>query len=100
MVVKVISKQNAEEIKTLEQELRAVPYTFNRPIPNRKVVELIQQIQEADRNAGFTIGGVAKYIIDYVMEERRKNRKLRKAQRIGVSAQRFNDLEKVPVKEL
>jgi len=97
---KVISKLNNGEIINLENELSGIPYTFERPIPNQTVVQLIQQIQEADRNAGFTIGGVAKYVIDYVMEDRRKNRKLRKAQRIGVSAQRFNDLEKVPVKEL
>jgi len=55
-------------------------------------VRLIQQIQVADRTAGFTIDGVAKYVIDYVMEERRNNRKKRKAERIGVSAQRFDIL--------
>ena len=96
---KVISRQNRTPIKDIEKKLSEIPYTFNRPIPNRKVAELIQQIQEADRNAGFTIGGVAKYVIDYVMEERRKNRKLRKAQRIGVSAQRYNDLSKIKVEK-
>ena len=30
------------------------------------------------------------YVVDYSMEERRENRKERKAQRIGVSAQRFD----------
>jgi hypothetical protein len=49
----------------------------------------MKQIQEADRKAGFTIGGVMKYVIDYTMEFRRKNRQKRKAERIGVSAQRF-----------
>ena len=78
------------------KNLSAIPYTFKRPLPNQKVTELIQRIQTADRNAGFTIGGVAKYIINYVMEERRKNRKMRRAQRIGVSAQRFNGLSKRP----
>jgi len=91
----IISRQNRTQIKNLESELDEIPYIFERPIPNQKVVQLIQQIQEADRNAGFTIGGVAKYVIDYVMEERRQNRKTRKAQRIGVSAQRFNDLKPV-----
>ncbi|MHA1459742.1 MAG: B12-binding domain-containing radical SAM protein [Promethearchaeota archaeon] len=86
---KKISRQNHDEIKHIEKELCTIPYTFDRPIPNQEVVRLIQQIQKADRNAGFTIGGVAKYVIDYVMEERRQNRKTRKAQRIGVSAQRF-----------
>jgi len=86
---KSISKQNRTQIKNIERELSAIPYTFNRPIPNQKVVQLIQQIQEADRNAGFTIGGVANYVINYVMDERRENRKARKIQRIGVSAQRL-----------
>ena len=84
-----VSKQNRLEIKKLESELSTIPYTFERPIPNQKVAQLIQLIQEADRNAGFTIGGVSKYVIDYVMEERRRNRKARKTQRIGVSAQRL-----------
>jgi len=87
---KIISGQNRTEIKNIERKLSAIPYTFERPIPNQKVVQLIQQIQDADRNAGFTIGGVAKHVIDYVMAERRKNRNARKAQRIGVSAQRLN----------
>jgi hypothetical protein len=96
----VVSKQNRLEIKNLECELSAIPYTFERPIPNQKVAQLIQLIQDADRKAGFTIGGVTKYVIDYTMEERRKNRIARKALRIGVSAQRFNDLRKVNVKEI
>ena len=96
---KIISRQNRTEIKNLEQELSTIPYTFKRPIPNQKVAQLIQQIQEADRKAGFTIGGVTKYVIDYVMEERRKNRKTRQAQRIGVSAQRYNDLSEIKVEE-
>ncbi len=97
---KIVSTQNIDEIKNLEQELSSIPYTFERPIPNQTIVRLIRQIQEADRTAGFTIGGVAKYVIDYVMEERRQNRKARKAQRIGVSAQRFSDRDKIRVKEL
>jgi len=86
---KSVSKQNRTQIKNIERELSEIPYTFNRPIPNQKVHELIQQIQEADRNAGFTIGGVANYVINYVMDGRRENRKARKIQRIGVSAQRL-----------
>jgi len=85
----VVSKQNQLEIKNLERELNTIPYTFERPIPNQKVAQFIQIIQDADRKAGFTIGGVTKYVIDYTMEERRKNRKARKIQRIGVSAQRL-----------
>ena len=85
----VVSKQNRLEIINLERELSTIPYTFERPIPNQKVSQLIQLIQDADRKAGFTIGGVTKYVIDYTMEERRSNRKARKIQRIGVSAQRL-----------
>ncbi len=84
-----VSQQNRTEIKNLERELSTIPYTFERPIPNQEVARLIQLIQDADRKAGFTIGGVTKYVIDFTMEERRKNRRARKIHRIGVSAQRL-----------
>ena len=86
----VVADKNSRAIENIKRKLNEIPYTFERPIPNQEVVRLIQQIQVADRTAGFTIGGVAKYVIDYVMEERRNNRKKRKAERIGVSAQRFD----------
>ncbi len=95
---KIITRRNRDQIKNIEAELSEIPYSFKRPIPNQKVVELIRRIQETDRNAGFTIGGAARYVIDYVMEERRQNRKARKAQRIGVSAQRFDIIEKINTK--
>jgi len=95
---KTVSRQNTDEIENLEQNLIAIPYTFERPIPNQKVAQLIRLIQDADRKAGFTIGGVTKYVIDYTMEERRQNRKARKAQRIGVSAQRYNSREDLELK--
>ena len=97
---KFVSKHNLNEVKIIERELSTIPYTFERPIPNQKVAQLIQLIQKADRQAGFTIGGVTKYVIDYTMEERRKNRKARKLQRIGVSAQRFNDLRELNIKNI
>jgi len=81
--------QNERDIVKLEKELKEIPYTFNRPIPDEKIVDFMMQIQDADRQAGFTIGGVMKYVIDYTMEMRRKSRQKRKTQRIGVSAQRF-----------
>ena len=84
-----VSRQNLKEIKNLERELSTIPYTFERPIPNQEVSQLIRLIQDADRKAGFTIGGVTKYVVGYTMEERRKNRQKRKIERIGVSAQRF-----------
>jgi len=85
----LISRQNLKEIKILERELSTIPYSFERPIPNQEVAQLIRLIQDADRKAGFTIGGVTKYVVGYTMEERRKNRQKRKIERIGVSAQRF-----------
>ena len=85
----LVSEQNRNEIKILERELSTIPYTFERPIPNQEAAQLIRLIQNADRQAGFTIGGVTKYVIDYTMAERRKNRTVRKIQRIGVSAQRL-----------
>ena len=83
------TEQNERDIVDLEKELMEIPYAFNRPIPDKKIVDIMVQIQDADRQAGFTIGGVMKYVIDYTMEMRRKSRENRKAQRIGVSAQRF-----------
>jgi len=97
---KIISGQNRTEIKNIERELNTIPYTFERPIPNQEVAQLIRLIQDADRKAGFTIGGVTKYVVSYTMEERRKIRQKRKIERIGVSAQRFNDLRKINVKQL
>ncbi|MBY9016201.1 MAG: radical SAM protein [Candidatus Lokiarchaeota archaeon] len=83
------SKMNEQELAKLELALNVVPYTFKRPIPDAIIVNFLKQIQEADRKAGFSIGGVMKYVIDYTMEEKRKNRQKRKTERIGVSAQRF-----------
>ena len=96
---KIKSGQNSTEIKKLELELSTIPYTFKRPIPNKKVVRLVNLIQEADRKAGFIIGGVTKYVIDFTMEQRRFDRKKRKAQRIGVSAQRLGGLPEVNPEE-
>ncbi|GAH23495.1 unnamed protein product, partial [marine sediment metagenome] len=81
--------KDAKESFLFKKELMEIPYAFNRPIPDKKIVDIMVQIQDADRQAGFTIGGVMKYVIDYTMETRRKGRQQRKAQRIGVSAQRF-----------
>ena len=81
--------QNEKDLVKLEKELIEIPYTFERPIPDQKIVELIGQIRDADRQAGFTIGGVMKHAIDYTMEMKRNSRQMRKAQRIGVSAQRY-----------
>jgi hypothetical protein len=83
------TEQNERDIANLEKELMEIPYAFNRPIPDKKIVDIMVQIQDVDRQSGFTIGGVMKYVIDYTMEMRRKSRENRKAQRIGVSAQRF-----------
>ncbi|MFX1449019.1 MAG: B12-binding domain-containing radical SAM protein [Promethearchaeota archaeon] len=77
------------QITKLEGELNEIPYSFKRPIFNNQIINFMAQIQNADRKAGFTIGGVMKYVIDYTMELRRKTRQKRKPERIGVSAQRF-----------
>jgi radical SAM superfamily enzyme YgiQ (UPF0313 family) len=83
------SQKNAQQITELEKELSDIPYTFNRPISKNQIVSFMAQIQDADRNAGFMIGGVMKHAIEYTIEMRRKNRQKRKTERIGVSAQRF-----------
>jgi len=81
--------KNKRDIVKLEKELMGIPYTFKRPIPDEKIVNLMIKIQDADRKAGFTIGGVMKYVINYTMEIRRKSLQKRKTERIGVSAQRY-----------
>ncbi len=68
---------------------------FERPIPNKKIGELMRSIQEADREAGFVIGGIAQHVITFMMEERRTKRKRRTAERMGVAAQRY--MEKKPI---
>lgn len=77
------------QIELLEQELSEVPYEFERPIPDETVGMLMKKIQEADRNPQFAIGGLAEHIISFLMESRRKSRKSRKIERIGVIAQRY-----------
>jgi len=74
----------------LQKELSEIPYEFERPLPDEKVGDLMRKIQNADRNAGFAVGGIAKYVIKYLVELRRNQRILRKAERIGIIAQRFN----------
>lgn len=83
------SQKNTQQITELEKELSDIPYSFDRPISKDQIVSFMAQIQDADRNAGFMIGGVMKYAIEYTMEMRRKNRQNRKTERIGISAQRF-----------
>jgi len=83
------SIDNSTHIIELEELLSGIPYSFKRPISNKHIANFMVQIQNADKKAGFTIGGVMKYVIDYTMEMRRKSRQKRKTERIGVSAQRF-----------
>ena len=83
------SIENSTQIIELEEVLSEIPYSFKRPISNEQIRNFMTQVQDADGKAGFTIGGVMKYVIDYTMEIRRKNRQKRKTERIGVSAQRF-----------
>lgn len=78
-----------DQIIKLESELSYIPYEFERPIPDETVGRLMKRIQEADRTSRFAIGGLAQHIISYFMESRRKHRKSRKIERIGVIAQRY-----------
>lgn len=82
---------NEDRIKILQEELTQIPYEFERPIPNRKVGELMKTIQEADRGAGFRIGGIAQHVITFMMENRRNKRKNRINSRIGITAQRYTE---------
>ena len=91
------SKENSKLITELEEYLKKIPYSFKRPISNEHVANFMVQIQNADRKAGFAIGGVMKYVIDYTMEVRRKSRQKRKTERIGVSAQRYEAKIKQPI---
>ena len=55
----------------------------------------MKTIQEADREAGFAIGGIAQHVITFLMNERRTKRKRRNSERMGVAAQRY--IEKKPI---
>jgi radical SAM superfamily enzyme YgiQ (UPF0313 family) len=79
-----------DKIALLEDELSDIPYEFKRPILDEAVGKLMKKIQEADRTSKFAIGGLAEHIISFLMESKRKRRKDRKLERIGVIAQRFN----------
>ena len=82
--------KNLESIKSLEKELSGIPYEFERPISDLRVGELMKAIQQADRSSKFAIGGLAQYVINYLMESRRNNRKKRKIERMGIIAQRYD----------
>ncbi|MFW9988647.1 MAG: B12-binding domain-containing radical SAM protein [Candidatus Odinarchaeota archaeon] len=84
------SVHNTLYINDLEKKLSKIPYEFKRPIEDKKVGELMKMIQDADRNAGFAIGGLAEHIINFMIKERRKIRQLKKIEKVGVIAQRYN----------
>ncbi|MFX1568871.1 MAG: B12-binding domain-containing radical SAM protein [Promethearchaeota archaeon] len=80
-----------EQIEILEQKISDIPYEFERPIPDDMVGMFMKKIQQADRELRFAIGGLAKHIINFLMETKRKNRKKRQFERIGVIAQRLGE---------
>lgn len=88
---KFASPSIKKEIGALESELSILPYEFKRSIPNNKVSEIIKKIQDADRDAGFSVGGIMEYALNYVRNMRKKDRKRRKIQKMGVAAQRFKN---------
>lgn len=51
----------------------------------------MKAIQDADRGAGFVIGGITQHVITFMMEERRNKRKKRNNERLGVTAQRYTE---------
>ena len=91
----VISEGNELYLQGLEMELSDIPYEFDRPIPDEAVGKLMKRIQKADREAGFMIGGIAQHVINYMMEDRRNKRNMRKHERIGVIAQRFESKKSI-----
>ena len=88
-----VSLNNLKSIRKYEGELSVIPYEFDRPISDIKVGRLIKQIQDADRVAGFRIGGIAQHIIGYLNREYRRQRQekrlTRKIEKIGVVSQRY-----------
>jgi hypothetical protein len=51
----------------------------------------MKSIQNADREAGFVIGGIAQHVINFMMDERRNKRKRRNNEKLGVVAQRYTE---------
>ncbi len=85
---------NKRDIEGLKSELSNIPYEFNWSISPVEIGKFVKKIQDADRKAGFAIGGITKHVINTMMENKRKDRLLRKQKRFGVLAQRVGELEK------
>lgn len=82
------TKENIDKLEILERKLAHIPYEFSRPISDEEVGILLQKIKEADRNAGFKIGGLAQHCINFMVEQRKLERKNKKLEKYGVITQR------------
>lgn len=51
----------------------------------------MKTIQEADRDAGFIIGGITQHVITFMVKKRRNKRKRRNNERLGIAAQRYTE---------
>ncbi len=81
--------KNQKELNHLKTELSKIPYEFQWSISGNDLGLFIKKIQVADRKASFAIGGITEHVINTMMENKRKNRLLRKQKRFGVLAQRL-----------
>ncbi len=77
-----------KKLNLLKLELSKIPYEFERSISNENIMKFIREIQEADKKAGYAIGGVAKHVILTIKQMRKKNKKFKKLKVPGVGAQR------------
>jgi radical SAM superfamily enzyme YgiQ (UPF0313 family) len=80
--------ENSEEINKLQKRLTDIPYEFRRPILEKDVGILLQKIREADRKAGFKVGGLAQHCINFMVEQRKTQRKNKKLEKFGIITQR------------
>jgi radical SAM superfamily enzyme YgiQ (UPF0313 family) len=85
-----VTSSNKNLLGVLKHELSEIPYSFERLMSDESVGWLVKRIQDADRNAGFAIGGIAAHAIKEVLEGRRQKVFSRKNERVGIAAQRLN----------
>ena len=70
--------KNDNGLALIEKELKDIPYEFNWKIPAEKVGSFIKRIQDADRQAGFAIGGITEHVIKTLAEMRKQQRQQKK----------------------
>lgn len=73
----VLSVNKEREIIKVIQIMKNIPYEFKRLIPDRDISILTKKILDAEKTAGFAISGISGYVLNFLMEQRRKRHSLK-----------------------